>query len=99
MGGQKEDAQVQNRAKNTKIENSAKIFILHFSEASLQIPWCFIPQTKSPTLVIKWLKGYCEIFTYVQEISNQSCQSNCYSPCMYPNFVLELGFRHKAGMK
>ena len=59
---------------------------LLFSSASLHVSGCFIPQTKSPTYVIQWLEGYSEIFTYVREISNQSCNANFDSPCSWKSW-------------
>ena len=68
--------------KITKLENQQKMHSA-FSEASLHVPWCFIPQTKSPAQMIKWLKGYPVIFTYGREISNQSTHTNRETPSRY----------------
>ena len=56
-------------SKKAKKWNFSQNSNLLFSWASLHVSGCFIPQTKSPTYVIKWLKGYSEIFRYVREIS------------------------------
>ena len=58
-------------------------FILHFSEASLHVPWCFIPQKNSRASLITWLKGYLVIFTYDQDICTQSWGGNCGTPCSF----------------
>ena len=81
MGCPKEHAEIQNWAKKLQKQKRSQKFILHFSEASLHVPWCFIPQTKSPTWLIKWLKGYSEIFTYARKISNQSWVTNRWTIC------------------
>ena len=74
-------------SKKAKKWNFSQNSNLLFSWASLHVSGCFIPQTKSPTYVIKWLKGYSEIFTYIREISNQSWDTNRETPCRlrYPN--------------
>ena len=69
------------QGKKSQILRISQKLLLQFSKASLHVPWCFIPQTKSPTYVIKWLEGYSEILTYVREISNQSCNTNHWTPC------------------
>ena len=68
-------------SKKAKKWNFSQNSNLLFSWASLHVSGCFIPQTKSPTYVIKWLKGYSEIFTYIREISNQSWDTNRETPC------------------
>ena len=70
-------------SKKAKKWNFSQNSNLLFSWASLHVSGCFIPQTKSPTYVIKWLKGYSEIFTYIREISNQSWDTNRETPCIY----------------
>ena len=46
----------------------------------LKVPWCFLCQTKSPNVEIKWLKGYCVLSTFAENIFNQSCSSNRGTP-------------------
>ena len=70
--------------KSLKLKTSLK-FNMHFSKASLHIPWCFIPQKNSQASLITWLKGYLVIFTYDREISKQSWGGNCGTPCMSEN--------------
>ena len=66
--------------KSQKLKISQKL-ILHFAEASLHVPWCFIPQKNSPASLITWLKGYFIIFNYDWEISRQSWDTNREIPC------------------
>ena len=47
----------------------------------LKVPWCFICQTKSPHVDIKWLKGHCILSTYTENIPNQSWGSNRWTLC------------------
>ena len=75
---------MQNFKKGQKKSQKLKInqkFILHFSEASWHVPWCFIPQKNSQASLIIWLKGYSVIFTYDREISKQSWGGNRGTPC------------------
>ena len=66
--------------KSLKFKTSLKSN-MHFSKASLHIPWCFIPQKNSRASLITWLKGYLVIFTYDQDICTQSWGGNCGTPC------------------
>ena len=75
---------MQNFKKGQKKSQKLKInqkFILHFSEASLHVLWCFIPQKNSRASLITWLKGYSVIFTYDREISKRSWGGNRGTPC------------------
>ena len=47
----------------------------------LKVPWCFICQTKSPYVEIKWLKGYCIQLTFMENIPDQSWGRNRWTPC------------------
>ena len=67
--------------KKSQILKISQKLILHFFEASLHVPWCFIPQKNSQASLIIWLKGYSVIFTSGQEISKQSWGGNRGTPC------------------
>ena len=82
MGGPKENAKFQKRAKKSQKLKINQKFILHFSEASWHVPWCFIPQKNSRASLITWLKGYSIIFTYDREISKRSWGGNRGTPCI-----------------
>ena len=85
MGGPKENAKFQKRAKKSQKLKINQKFILHFSEASWHVPWCFIPQKNSRASLITWLKGYSVIFTYDREISKRSWGGNRGTPCRIKN--------------
>ena len=83
MGGPHGGEKYQVRRKSNKNCKISQKSILQFSEAPLHIPWCFICQKNSRASLIKWLKGYSVIFTYGQEISNQSTHTNRETPCRW----------------
>ena len=68
------------RQKPVLLKSYQKLFPSVSSEP-LKVPWCFICQTKSPHVEIKWLKGYCIPSTFTENIPDQSCISNRWTPC------------------
>ena len=48
----------------------------------LRVWWCFICQTKSPNVGIKWLKLYFIPSTYTEMRASESWDSNRGTPCM-----------------
>ena len=69
------------RQKPVLLKSYQKLFPSVSSEP-LKVPWCFICQTKSPHVEIKWLKGYCIPSTFTENIPDQSCISNRWTPCI-----------------
>ena len=68
------------RQKSVLLKSYQKLFP-SVSWEPLKVPWCFICQTKSPHVEIKWLKGYCIPSIFMKNIPNQSCSSNRWTPC------------------
>lgn len=62
------------------VKNCFYLYIVNYSRS-----WCFICQTNECVdyLEITWLKGYCYLSTFMENISNQSCSSNCGTPCRW----------------
>ena len=76
----------------------AKILSKLFPSVSyelLKVPWCFICQTKSPYVEIKWLKGYCIPSTFTENIPNQSWGSNRGTPCSFIARIISIVLNHK----
>ena len=71
------------RQKPVLLKSYQKLFPSVSSEP-LKVPWCFICQTKSPHVEFTWLKGYCIPSTFTENIPDQSCISNRWTPCRRP---------------
>ena len=66
---------------NSNLQKSCLKLFPSVSCEPLKVPWCFICQTKSPYVEIKWLKGYCIPSTFTENVPDQSWGSNRGTPC------------------
>ena len=77
------------RQKSVMLKSYQKVFP-SVSCKPLKVPWCFICQTKSPYVYIKWLKEHCILSTFTENIPDQSWGSNRWTPCSIEMKLLQL---------